>query len=90
MESLPDLFVSPVGSLQLERYPQSSDRSLRAWDAADEYLLDYLVEQGMADTNSGQGEGKRALLVNDTFGACLLYTSPSPRDQRGSRMPSSA
>ena len=27
--------------------------------------------------------------VNDADG-CLLYTSPSPRDQRGSRMPSSA
>ena len=26
----------------------------------------------------------------DNMGACLLYTSPSPRDQRGSRMPSSA
>ena len=25
-----------------------------------------------------------------SFQACLLYTSPSPRDQRGSRMPSSA
>ena len=24
------------------------------------------------------------------FRTCLLYTSPSPRDQRGSRMPSSA
>ena len=24
------------------------------------------------------------------IGGCLLYTSPSPRDQRGSRMPSSA
>ena len=24
------------------------------------------------------------------WGNCLLYTSPSPRDQRGSRMPSSA
>ena len=24
------------------------------------------------------------------FSGCLLYTSPSPRDQRGSRMPSSA
>ena len=24
------------------------------------------------------------------FATCLLYTSPSPRDQRGSRMPSSA
>ena len=27
---------------------------------------------------------------NVLFGVCLLYTSPSPRDQRGSRMPSSA
>ena len=26
----------------------------------------------------------------DGAAACLLYTSPSPRDQRGSRMPSSA
>ena len=25
-----------------------------------------------------------------SFYTCLLYTSPSPRDQRGSRMPSSA
>ena len=28
-------------------------------------------------------------LTKDARG-CLLYTSPSPRDQRGSRMPSSA
>ena len=28
--------------------------------------------------------------ADDTVAACLLYTSPSPRDQRGSRMPSSA
>ena len=27
---------------------------------------------------------------NKTVSICLLYTSPSPRDQRGSRMPSSA
>ena len=26
----------------------------------------------------------------DMDNCCLLYTSPSPRDQRGSRMPSSA
>ena len=26
----------------------------------------------------------------DSYSGCLLYTSPSPRDQRGSRMPSSA
>ena len=28
--------------------------------------------------------------VLDEIGICLLYTSPSPRDQRGARMPSSA
>ena len=30
-------------------------------------------------------------VINNSWGSnCLLYTSPSPRDQRGSRMPSSA
>ena len=28
--------------------------------------------------------------IYDKFGDCLLYTSPSPRDMRRSRMPSSA
>ena len=28
--------------------------------------------------------------INDTGYVCLLYTSPSPRDKRQSRMPSSA
>ena len=28
--------------------------------------------------------------VGNSVGACLLYTSPSPRDMRRSRMPSSA
>ena len=28
--------------------------------------------------------------VREQYNGCLLYTSPSPRDQRGSRMPSSA
>ena len=36
-----------------------------------------------ADRNAGQ---RTYVPVKD----CLLYTSPSPRDQRGSRMPSSA
>ena len=29
-------------------------------------------------------------LISTDLTSCLLYTSPSPRDQRGSRMPSSA
>ena len=40
-------------------------------------------------------DGLHEMTVNDFAGFvqsqhCLLYTSPSPRDQRGSRMPSSA
>ena len=32
----------------------------------------------------------RGLILFGALTDCLLYTSPSPRDQRGSRMPSSA
>ena len=39
--------------------------------------------------NSGQGGSTITNTVSAASG-CLLYTSPSPRDQRGSRMPSSA
>ena len=34
--------------------------------------------------------GMELIRVRAQHKACLLYTSPSPRDQRGSRMPSSA
>ena len=35
-------------------------------------------------------KNKKLYLGKGVTKACLLYTSPSPRDQRGSRMPSSA
>ena len=35
-------------------------------------------------------KSKIAFMQGDACNFCLLYTSPSPRDQRGSRMPSSA
>ena len=41
----------------------------------------------------GEGAATTSASLNAVFSslaACLLYTSPSPRDQRGSRMPSSA
>ena len=41
-------------------------------------------------TVTGNILGFWTLPVAAFAGACLLYTSPSPRDQRGSRMPSSA
>ena len=39
---------------------------------------------------AGKCHGVLSFLVAPYIFTCLLYTSPSPRDQRGSRMPSSA
>ena len=43
---------------------------------------------GMGNVIAGWDEGIALLQIGDK--ACLLYTSPSPRDKRQSRMPSSA
>ena len=44
----------------------------------------------MPPKKSGGGRGRGRQGGGNRNGGCLLYTSPSPRDQRGSRMPSSA
>ena len=58
-----------------------------------------MADLPQADASYTQfGEGGQAIQLaireGDTlagrYDICLLYTSPSPRDQRGSRMPSSA
>ena len=48
--------------------------------------------EGISSPNTPKKRQKfsRGLRQPRLPGACLLYTSPSPRDQRGSRMPSSA
>ena len=48
-----------------------------------------LVQSGFEQLESALKEGKSEDLMK-YLTTCLLYTSPSPRDQRGSRMPSSA
>ena len=41
-------------------------------------------------TEDGSGKIGVAMPTKDLQRCCLLYTSPSPRDMRSSRMPSSA
>ena len=41
-------------------------------------------------TNPSGVDGRGRSVIDILHKSCLLYTSPSPRDQRGSRMPSSA
>lgn len=55
-----------TNSFELKRLPLRSGELLRAWDAADEYLLEYITEQlrPAADT--------RILIFNDSFGALAV------------------
>ena len=47
------------------------------------------IPKGVINVVSGLGNPCGKALTTHNL-VCLLYTSPSPRDQRGSRMPSSA
>ena len=51
-----------------------------------------LIADGNYPASSAMGPKAQLVSLGLTPGVptCLLYTSPSPRDQRGSRMPSSA
>ena len=57
--------------------------------AKDLISKNYKVIIGCRDISKGK-MAEEYLGKNAHFLDCLLYTSPSPRDQRGSRMPSSA
>lgn len=55
----------PQGEFRLHRWPRQAKDPLRAWDAADEYLLQHIAQ--MADRSLSRGLS--VLMVNDAFGA---------------------
>ncbi len=60
-------FESAFGSFQLERLPRRKRELLRAWDAADEYLLQQLESLDLS--------ASRPLIINDSFGALSIALS---------------
>ena len=54
-------------SFHIKRYPETGNRSLRAWNAADEFLLDILADVSLPL--------RKMLIVNDRFGflSALLH-----------------
>ena len=69
-----------------------------ALNSADMYIIKWIMgDASVGQYNAGYNLANRSiemlfvwLSMAATPIACLLYTSPSPQDQRGSRMPSSA
>lgn len=56
--------TSPFGEFVLHRYPLRKRELLRAWDAADEYLLQTLAKQNLRQ--------QHILIANDNFGALAV------------------
>jgi 16S rRNA (guanine1207-N2)-methyltransferase len=54
--------IVPQGSYKLSRYPIRNNEQLRAWDAADEYVLNLLGESSDAELRS-------VLILNEAYGA---------------------
>ena len=55
--------------MKIIRYPSTTDRSLKAWSAADEFLLEQVLEQNLSE--------KKIITYNDRFGYlnCQLHQS---------------
>lgn len=60
------IMQTPQGKFILQRLPHRKNELLRAWDAADEYLLDYLSSHRLP------AKASRVLIMNDSFGALAV------------------
>ena len=69
MAELETSIKTPFGAYQLHRYPIIKKETLRAWDAADEYVLQYLDENNLLQEKSS------LLIINDSFGGLSIPLS---------------
>ena len=76
--------------------PSQKRAPVKTWDANPEKIenvfddYDSSAKRYAPKSNTLKGEAPELTPEEKKNKNCLLYTSPSPRDQRGSRMPSSA
>ncbi|WP_328957614.1 methyltransferase [Kitasatospora purpeofusca] len=74
-------FPTPWGDLVLTRFPEDPRERLRAWDAADEYLLRHLA--GEADSAGGLATalaGRAVTVLGDRWGALTTALATVPAD----------
>ena len=95
IEGLLDDVVDQLAGEETAETPATAPSRLEAAAPAERAIAGRLSEEARAAIASERkrfavGSIVAKPLAVDALQACLLYTSPSPRDQRGSRMPSSA
>ena len=79
-----DIHDSGAGSTIVFTHGWTDNRN--AWDG----VISNLEDQTRCIAWSIRGHGESFAPPPGQYTRCLLYTSPSPRDKRQSRMPSSA
>ena len=96
-----DAVLGPIGLKQRQVIPDGGPEA-RCWVKDETKLPRFFVYSPFDKSEANAGNGSMVAFlagspssVDRAYEAgldkgCLLYTSPSPRDQRGSRMPSSA
>ena len=72
-----------IAHQSMERFARKADEKQLDWTEMPEEVRCGLIEESVEESIVDYGN-------TVLYSTCLLYTSPSPRDQRGSRMPSSA
>ncbi len=71
-------FIVNDKNLFLMRFPQAQvNRSLQAWDSADEYLINYVTEESLITSNT------RLAIFNDAFGALTTNFCHSVKETTG-------
>lgn len=66
-----DFLNTAFGEYELSRFPIRNDDPLRAWDAADEYLLNHIDEHKLV-SSTAPPEATKILIINDDFGALAV------------------
>ena len=87
---VPNVSGGLVVSNITQRTDWSYEYNVRLAQAAEKNGFDYALTQIRFTAGYGADNQHESVSFSHGLLACLLYTSPSPRDQRGSRMPSSA
>jgi len=68
------MMTEDFSQLTLRRYPLTTDKTLKAWNAADEYILSHIDDSISKDPNL-INENSSILVINDQFGAICCSLS---------------
>ena len=92
LEDFPELMSQKIQALRTEKHKGQLTKLLTVFDnAAEDMIINNVLSRGLLlEVSFPDPSVANHNASSKEYTACLLYTSPSPRDRTRSRMPSSA